>query len=424
MKTSRLHILISILVACALTMTVTSFAYAQKSSLRESPRDEDRDLVPVSKSTINVELWLNKKCGSPYYSGEKALIYFRTDVDGYVTLYDIDTRGNVLVIFPNRHTPDNYIRAGQSYQIPAQKANYDLIVEGPEGIEYIDAVASTDPYYHWNYHQGEPQWLEDWGLKGRKKQEIEVRGRQRETATSYKKSTEYKKVPKEFGATGLQSLARNFEISKLLREQVQSKLVVTPRQTGQTGEKPQQTSGQDVADYNTASCYFYVVEGYPRKTSSTETSPSPRLSQREYLRQQERDFRQIPEFQVQLKEDRLIVEIPNRVLFDFDSYSLRYESREDLNQVARILSRYPDTNILVMGHTDSVGNKSYNQQLSESRAKTVADYLMNRNVESYRINWIGYGESAPVASNNTEAGRQRNRRVELDIKVSEDYGRE
>jgi outer membrane protein OmpA-like peptidoglycan-associated protein len=112
----------------------------------------------------------------------------------------------------------------------------------------------------------------------------------------------------------------------------------------------------------------------------------------------------------------LIVELPGRILFDSGSYFLRSESKQDLTQVADVLLRYPDTQIMVMGHTDSVGNDQSNQRLSEARAKSVADFLIFEGVAPARINWIGYGETMPLASNSTEAGRQRNRRVELEIR--------
>ena len=67
------------------------------------------------------------------------------------------------------------------------------------------------------------------------------------------------------------------------------------------------------------------------------------------------------------------------------------------------------------GHTDSVGSDSYNQKLSEQRAKAVCDYLISQGVDKARLSYKGYGESEPIATNETEAGRQRNRRVELKI---------
>ncbi|HLS83036.1 MAG TPA: OmpA family protein, partial [Arenimonas sp.] len=86
-----------------------------------------------------------------------------------------------------------------------------------------------------------------------------------------------------------------------------------------------------------------------------------------------------------------------------------------LDQVAQTLKEYDQTLIEVAGHTDSVGSDAYNQKLSERRAQAVADYLISRGVSGTRLMVIGAGESHPVASNETEAGRAENRRVELTI---------
>ncbi|HYW95418.1 MAG TPA: OmpA family protein [Bacteroidales bacterium] len=103
------------------------------------------------------------------------------------------------------------------------------------------------------------------------------------------------------------------------------------------------------------------------------------------------------------------------ILFDFDSYNLREASRENLANLAKTLTKYEDTNVLIEGHTDSVGPEDYNQTLSVERAQSVADYLDLQGVNDNRFIVKGYGESQPVATNETEAGRQKNRRVEVAI---------
>ncbi len=408
-----------------LIMSIPYTGYAQQegiaSGLRKSPQQEERQLTPVARKLINVELWLNKECGSPFYPEEKVQIYFKTDSDGYVTLYDIDTQGNVLVIFPNEDNPDNFVRAGQSFQIPSQQANYDLIVEGPEGIEYIEALSSVDRYYHWNYYRGEPRWLQNLNLKGRKGRKYEAGTMDRDTAVAYKESSEYQQAPKEFGATGLQSLLRNFQVSQDLRKDVQSRLVVRPRESAEPQSQPQEqpqkqlepVSSTQVENYSTASCFMYIVDSAPGSSPPLAAPPS---GQGNYLEQQEQEFRQISGLTTQLQQGRLLVELSGHTLFESGSSSLRYEAEQDLSRIARVFLRYPKTSILVMGHTDSVGDKNYNQRLSEARAKAVSDMLTSQGVPGYRLNWVGYGESMPMASNSTEAGRQRNRRVELEIR--------
>ena len=112
------------------------------------------------------------------------------------------------------------------------------------------------------------------------------------------------------------------------------------------------------------------------------------------------------------------------ILFDFDSAALRPEARENLVTLAQSLQEYPNTEVTVIGHTDSKGSDAYNQGLSERRANAASNFLLARGVESWRVASYGMGESEPVASNDTEAGRQQNRRVEIAIYASEEYREE
>jgi outer membrane protein OmpA-like peptidoglycan-associated protein len=103
------------------------------------------------------------------------------------------------------------------------------------------------------------------------------------------------------------------------------------------------------------------------------------------------------------------------ILFDFNSSDLRSLARSNIDDLVVILNKYPDTNILVEGDTDNTGSDSYNQGLSERRAQSVANRLLGGAVSGSRISTVGLGESNPVATNETEAGRQLNRRVEIAI---------
>jgi outer membrane protein OmpA-like peptidoglycan-associated protein len=103
------------------------------------------------------------------------------------------------------------------------------------------------------------------------------------------------------------------------------------------------------------------------------------------------------------------------VLFDTAKFSLRPAAREKLARVAGILSGHPSLRLQVEGYTDSVGSDDYNQLLSEHRAEAVRDYLMQAGIESASVTAKGFGKTQPVAPNNTSAGRQQNRRVELVI---------
>lgn len=114
----------------------------------------------------------------------------------------------------------------------------------------------------------------------------------------------------------------------------------------------------------------------------------------------------------------------NAILFDFDSYDLRANARNDLADLARSLGNYPNTDALVVGYTDSTGSDDYNQTLSERRANSVATYLAQQGVSPGRMQISGMGESNPVASNATPEGRQQNRRVEIALYANEQYRQE
>jgi outer membrane protein OmpA-like peptidoglycan-associated protein len=108
----------------------------------------------------------------------------------------------------------------------------------------------------------------------------------------------------------------------------------------------------------------------------------------------------------------LIVNISD-VLFDFNKYTLKPGAREKMAKVSGILLAYPGLKIQVEGHTDSIGSEEYNQRLSEQRADAVRQYLVAQGVPTSTVSAVGFGKADPVASNDTAAGRQQNRRVEL-----------
>lgn len=107
------------------------------------------------------------------------------------------------------------------------------------------------------------------------------------------------------------------------------------------------------------------------------------------------------------------------LLFGFDSYSISEATRKNLDNMAEVLKDYEDTDILIEGHTDSVGDEQYNQNLSEKRAEAVSDYLRQHKVKRKRLRTVGYGENQPIASNDDQAGQKLNRRVEVVITASE-----
>ncbi|MEW6365374.1 MAG: OmpA family protein [Acidobacteriota bacterium] len=111
-------------------------------------------------------------------------------------------------------------------------------------------------------------------------------------------------------------------------------------------------------------------------------------------------------------ERGLVVNIGD-VLFDLNQYTLRDEARQKLARFAGILLNYPDLRVRCEGHTDSTGTADYNQTLSEKRAQAASDYLSSLGIGRERLGYEGLGENEPVANNDTQSGRQRNRRVEM-----------
>jgi outer membrane protein OmpA-like peptidoglycan-associated protein len=109
----------------------------------------------------------------------------------------------------------------------------------------------------------------------------------------------------------------------------------------------------------------------------------------------------------------LLVTFESGLLFDFDSDALRAAARENLRNLAQSLQKSPDTNVMIVGHTDAQGTDSYNQGLSERRAAAAAAFLGEQGVARPRLIVRGRGESEPVASNDSEGGRAQNRRVEV-----------
>lgn len=111
------------------------------------------------------------------------------------------------------------------------------------------------------------------------------------------------------------------------------------------------------------------------------------------------------------------VTFPSGLLFDFDSDVVRHDAATNLNSLAKSLSKYDDSNLMIAGHTDAIGSSDYNQGLSDRRAESAARYLASHGVDRH-IATAGLGEREPVSSNTTEAGRQQNRRIEIAIYAS------
>ena len=118
-------------------------------------------------------------------------------------------------------------------------------------------------------------------------------------------------------------------------------------------------------------------------------------------------------------DNGLQVFLKNDILFDVGSATLSSQSINTLNDLNRVLKKYPKNRIVVQGYTDSTGSDEYNQTLSEQRAQAVYNYLLGNGLKTLSITHVGYGKANPVASNDTEEGRAKNRRVVLAITANE-----
>jgi len=109
----------------------------------------------------------------------------------------------------------------------------------------------------------------------------------------------------------------------------------------------------------------------------------------------------------------------SQLLFDFGKATLHEDNKDDLAKFAATLKEYPDTELLIVGHTDNVGSNSFNQTLSKKRAAAVSNHLAALGVSNSRLATQGKGESQPIASNDTDDSRSQNRRVEIAIYANE-----
>ena len=138
--------------------------------------------------------------------------------------------------------------------------------------------------------------------------------------------------------------------------------------------------------------------------------------------QQAKELEQnIPGAIVERVGEGIQVTFESGLLFDFDSDRVKPTAAQNLSNLAASLDKYPNSSLLIVGHTDAQGTTEYNQDLSERRARSTALYLAGRGVSAGRLQTVGRGEIEPVAPNETDSGMAQNRRVEVAIYASEAY---
>jgi outer membrane protein OmpA-like peptidoglycan-associated protein len=140
---------------------------------------------------------------------------------------------------------------------------------------------------------------------------------------------------------------------------------------------------------------------------------------RQMDKQAEELERELEKAEVERVGEGIKVTFDSGLLFDINKASLNPSSRANLDSLAKTLNKYPETNIIIDGHTDDTGSEKHNMKLSVERATSVETYLKNRGVSASRITTHGFGEALPKADNTTVEGRSQNRRVEIGIVANE-----
>ncbi|MCW3073134.1 MAG: rane protein [Flaviaesturariibacter sp.] len=136
-------------------------------------------------------------------------------------------------------------------------------------------------------------------------------------------------------------------------------------------------------------------------------------------KQAEEMAKEMKDAEIRREGEGIVVNFKEKVLFGYDRYDLNANAQANLNQLRGYLLKYPETNITVIGHTDSKGSDTYNQTLSENRANAAVNYLRQNGIAATRLTAIGKGEADPIATNDTEEGASSNRRVEFVITANE-----
>jgi hypothetical protein len=137
---------------------------------RDRERETSIEREPYHDSPLVIDVWTDQGEGAVYYPGERIRAYFRASRDCYVTIYNVDTQGYVHLLYPAGSLDEHFIMGGVTYRVPSRRAPYDLVVGGPSGIEYVEAVASVEPFHArlpWYLDPQYGEWEENpWALYG------------------------------------------------------------------------------------------------------------------------------------------------------------------------------------------------------------------------------------------------------------------
>ena len=161
MKLKMTMLVVSILVL----VSVASSGFAIEPTGGYGERDRERESYiqrePYRHPPLTIDVWTDQGEGAVYYPGERIRVYFKASRDCYVTIYNVDTQGYVHLLYPAGSYDERLVMGGRLYRVPSRGAPYDLVIGGPPGIEYVEAVASVEPF-----HAGRPWYLDpqygDW----------------------------------------------------------------------------------------------------------------------------------------------------------------------------------------------------------------------------------------------------------------------
>lgn len=140
----------------------------------------------------------------------------------------------------------------------------------------------------------------------------------------------------------------------------------------------------------------------------------------DYMDDQAEELANVEGAQVERVGEGIQLTFDSGILFDVNKSDLKSEAKLNLKKVAEVLADYPDTDLLIAGHTDADGADDYNMDLSQRRADAVKTYLVGQGVDPRRLETVGFGETQPVADNTSAAGKAQNRRVEVAIMANEE----
>ena len=138
-----------------------------------------------------------------------------------------------------------------------------------------------------------------------------------------------------------------------------------------------------------------------------------------YMDKQEAELKKVKGAAIERQGDKLVVRFNSAILFDTNKATLKAKSKTDLTEFAQVLKRYPDTDLVIEGHTDNTGKKARNEKLSVARAEAVVGFLATAGVDRTRMTGRGFADDRPVGDNKTDAGRKLNRRVEVQIEANQ-----